>query len=37
MREMEMTKRHSSARTMVLFACVLTLLASLFACENDEG
>lgn len=37
MREMEMTKRHSSARTVVLFACVLTLLASLFACENDEG
>ena len=37
MREMEMTKRHSSARTVALFACVLTLLAGLFACENEEG
>lgn len=36
MREMEMTKRHSSARTVVLFACVSILILSVFACDDQK-
>ena len=36
MREMEMTKRHSSARTMVLFACISVLIIGLFACDDRK-
>lgn len=36
MREMEMTKRHSSARTMVLFACISVLIVGLFACDDRK-
>lgn len=36
MREMEMTKRHSSARTVVLFACISVLIVGLFACDNQK-
>lgn len=36
MREMEMTKRHSSARTVVLFACISVLIIGLFACDDRK-
>lgn len=36
MREMEMTKRHSSARTVVLFAYISVLIVGLFACDNQK-
>lgn len=36
MREMEMTKRHSSARTVVLFACISVLIIGLFACDDQK-
>ena len=36
MREMEMTKRHSSARTVVLFACISVLIVGLFACDDQK-
>lgn len=34
---MEMKKKLSSARTLVVFFCVLTLFVGLIACESDEG
>lgn len=36
MREMEMTKRHSSARTVVLFAYISVLIIGLFACDDRK-
>lgn len=36
MREMEMTKRHSSARTVVLFTCISVLIIGLFACDDRK-
>lgn len=36
MREMEMTKRHGSARTVVLFACISVLIIGLFACDDQK-
>lgn len=36
MREMEMTKRHSSARTMVSLLFVISLLVNITSCESDS-